>query len=128
MAGLDRFEEIQNTSDAGVWMEIEDPTNGEPLGMHLKLMGEDSEIYQKHLRKHRDKHLKKRTKNLKWDSFEAERTELLVACTVEWKNITYKGEQVEFTKENVRWLYSTYRGIRDQVDEFIADRANFLGE
>jgi len=128
MAGLEKFEEIQNLSEEGVWMEIEDPASGEPLNMFLKLMGEDSDAFQKQLRKQRDKHLKKRTKNLKWDAFEAERIELLVGCTAEWKNITYKDEPVEFTKENLRWLYATYRGIRDQADEFIADRANFMGE
>lgn len=128
MIGLDRFDKIQNESDEGAWMVLEDPTNGEPLDMSIKLMGEDSEVYQKHLRKHRDKHLKKGTKFLKWGTFELERIDLLVACTVDWENIEYKGESLDCTKENKKWLYTTYRSIRDQADEFIADRANFMGE
>jgi len=126
--GLEKFEALQTRADEGAWKEIEDPETGEPTGMHLKVLGEDSETYQKYLRKYRDKHLKRGTKALKWDNFETERTESLVACTVDWDGIKYQGQEIEFSKENVRWLYTTFRAIRDQVDEFMGDRANFSGE
>ena len=42
MAGLEKFENLQNGSDEGAWKEVEDPATGEPLGMAIKLRGEDS--------------------------------------------------------------------------------------
>jgi hypothetical protein len=42
--------------------------------------------------------------------------------------VQYNGEELACDIENKRWLYKTYRWIFDQVDEFIGDRGNFLGE
>jgi hypothetical protein len=38
------------------------------------------------------------------------------------------GDDLEFTKENVRRVYKTYDFVREQAREFVEDRSNFLGE
>lgn len=116
------------TSDEGQWMELENPKNSEPLDMHIKLLGKDSEAYKKQVRKNQDRNLKKGFRKLKAENLENETIELLAACTIDWKGIIYQGNELEFTKENVRWLYKTYDWAKEQADEFIGDRGNFLGE
>ncbi len=53
--------------------------------------------------------------------------DILVACTVGWAGVIDKdGKPVEAKPENFRALYAGFPVIRDQVDRFIGDRANFL--
>ena len=116
------------TSEEGQWLELEHPKTSEPLDMHIKLLGRDSEAYKKQVRKNQDKNLKKGLRNLKSENLENETIELLTACTVDWKGVVYQGGELECTKENIRWVYKEYDWLREQVDEFVGDRANFLGE
>lgn len=52
----------------------------------------------------------------------------LAACTVAWDGIVLDGETLECTFDNAVKLYSDKRfpWLREQVDEFIAERENFL--
>ena len=127
MTDFSKYEEQQKQAEEGVWMEVEDP-NGNPLGVHLKLAGTDSEAYQKQLRKQQDKMLKRGNFKISAEEAENNSLNLLVACTLAWEGVEYSGEELECNKDNARWLYKTFGFIRDQVDEFIGDRANFLGE
>lgn len=58
---------------------------------------------------------------------EGDLIELLVTCTLGWNGILDKGNQepVLFTPDACRKLYRDFPVIRDQVDSFIANRANF---
>jgi hypothetical protein len=96
--------------------------------MHLKLLGSDSDAYKKTMRKQQDRHLKKGLRKLTSEQVEADSTELIVSCTVDWKNMQENGDDLEFTKENVRRVYKTYDFVREQAREFVEDRSNFLGE
>lgn len=126
MADLSQMEQ-SNKADEGVWKEIED-ASGTPLDIHLLLAGADSEAYQKELRRQQDKLLKKGRMKLSAEEAENNSVELLAACTLDWRNVEYNGDALECNRKNARWLYKNPRlsFIRDQVDEFIGDRANFL--
>ncbi len=50
--------------------------------------------------------------------------DILVAATKDW-NITYNNEKMPCTPENVRTIYVSCPPIRKQVDEWMADEANF---
>lgn len=120
-----------NTSkaaDEGVWMELDHPVTGEPIDMHLKLLGSDSETYKKTLRKQQDRHLKKGIRNLRSEQVEADTIELLVNCTVDWRNVEEHGEEISCTKENIRHVYKSYDFVKEQARDFVEDRSNFLGE
>lgn len=52
--------------------------------------------------------------------------ELLVACTVDWKNLVWKGEPLEFSKDNARMIYEAVPTIREQVNRAIGARKNFF--
>lgn len=123
--------DTSKTSESGVWMEIENPSTGEPLGIKFKVLGMDSKAYRDHQRKTQDRNIKKGfrgLKQLKSETIENDKIELISACTVDWENVVYAGEVLDCTRENCRWLYKQYTWIFDQIDEFIGDRGNFLGE
>jgi hypothetical protein len=60
------------------------------------------------------------------ESSERDKLDLLVACTKGWVGFTMNGASFNYSPVNARTLYSRYRFIRDQVDEFIHERGNFL--
>ena len=123
--------DTSKASEEGVWCDIENPSTGEATGIRIKVLGMDSKAYKDQTRKVQDRNLKKGfrgMKNLKSETLENNRIELICVCTVEWENVHYNGEERPCDNENKRWLYKEYTWIFDQVDEFIGDRGNFLGE
>jgi hypothetical protein len=62
---------------------------------------------------------------------DSEGVALLVACTMAWrdaggKQIEYNKERLDCTPANATKIYTALPWIRRQVDEGIADLANFL--
>lgn len=57
----------------------------------------------------------------------AEQTDIFVAITAGWLFRRANGEEIPFTSENARRFYESreLKYIRDQVDEFAANRTNF---
>ena len=123
--------DTNKASEEGVWCDIEHPSTGELTGIRIKTLGMDSKAYQNQTRKVQDKNLKKGfrgMKNLKTEVLDNNKIELICSCTIEWENVELGGVVLECNSENKRMVYKTYRWIFDQVDEFIGDRGNFLGE
>ena len=123
--------DTSKASEEGVWCDIENPSTGETTGIRIKVLGIDSKVYRDHTRKVQDRNLKKGfrgMKNLKSETLDANKIELICVCTTEWENVSNNGKKSPCDVENKKWLYKTYRWIFDQVDEFIGDRGNFLGE
>jgi len=117
-------------ADDGEWLELEHPKTGAPTGIKIKLLGVDSDAYNKQSRKNQDRRLKKRKFKVTSDELENENIELLVMITKEWESMIENGQPVEFNVSNVRRIYGDkkYSWIREQVDEFAGDRNNFLGK
>lgn len=121
--------DTNKASDEGVWCPIENPATGDSTGIRIKVLGMDSKVYLDQTRKVQDRNLKKGfrgMKTLKSETLDNNKIDLICACTVDWENVKYNGEDRICDAENKRWLYKTYRWIFDQVDEFIGDRGNFL--
>lgn len=53
--------------------------------------------------------------------------ELLARCTKKFDNLSIKGEPVEMDTDSIVEFYKAVPWAKEQVDEFIHDRANFLG-
>lgn len=98
----------------------------------ITLHGPDSNEQKKARRKWMDKALnngaKRKKMNISSEQIEAQAIDILVAATADWSNIGYEGEDLDCTPENVRKIYTEVPFIREQVDEFINDRSNFLGK
>lgn len=127
---LSQFE----TGSEGEWLELLHPTTGEILrdddGKEAKilLVGKDSDEYRKAQRAATQRRLKSRSKKnvIDAESLEREAVEVLIACTKDWQGIGDKGEDLPCEPSNVRRVYSTYLWLREQVDEFVEDRGNFM--
>jgi hypothetical protein len=104
--------------------------NGDPVV--IRVLGADSTKYRSLTRAQMRKRMEAAANNKQdavadVDETDREVIEILVACTVGWSGVlNTEGTPIPFTEENVRKLYAAYPVIRDQVDVFISNRANFI--
>lgn len=121
---------LSKSADAGADLALEDPVTGEELDVIITLLGSDSAAYRNKAREmQRDrisKMAKSRSKKLDLSVSEKEECELLAACTIGWDGIELDGVEIKFTYDEAVKLYLDFPWIKEQVDEFIGDRANFL--
>lgn len=132
--GIDRAEQ-------GVEMVVEHPTKGTPLvdeetnePWTITLLGADSDMLRNLSHKSTNKRLSRAFKGgrrnrvaTKSEELEEDALDILVAATTGWKHITLGGEKIPCTKDRVREVYTLFPWIREQADEFINDRSNYLG-
>lgn len=128
--------ELNMASDAeqGYELRLVHPKTDEVLDLTITVLGSDSDAYQDTLRELQRKRAREATKGrrikllLSPDEQYADATELLVAATTGWANMTVDGKPLEFSPANARTVYTDrrWRWIREQVDAAINDRANFL--
>jgi len=122
------------TGTEGEWLELLHPVTGEVIRdeddapMRIELVGKDSDEYRKAQRAITARRLKSRSRSKSFDadSLEHEAIDLLVACTKGWEGIALDGDDLEFNKANCRKVYAKYLWIKEQVDEFVDDRGNFM--
>lgn len=123
-------------SDEGAWLSLQNPktlttlVDKEGKESRIRLAGIDSEIYKTGQRKAQNRRLSiprgRRNQNMTAEELDAEALDLLVACTLEFENIQVDKKEMDATPANVRVVYTRFPWIREQVDQFIADRGNFL--
>lgn len=128
----------KSNSEAGVAVTIRHPKTNLPLGITITVCGTDSETYKRIQRKQLNRRLelsqRSRNKQLAMtaEEIEAESMDVMVACTKAWA--TGERPEIEFnpdewlacTPENVRRVYEDLPWMKEQVDQEIGDRANFL--
>lgn len=98
----------------------------------ITLYGPDSTQLKSAQRSFMDKALKNGTRrkklNMSAEQIEAQSLDILVAATADWENIAFGDEELDCTPANVRKVYTQVPFIREQVEEFINERSNFLGK
>ena len=127
---LNQFE----TGKEGQWLELLHPVTGQVIrdeqdeALSVKLVGKDSKEYRKAQRAITERRLKSRSKANRFDAdaIEQEAIDILVACTLEWKGFASEGTELECKPSNVRKVYTDHPWIKEQVDEFVDDRGNFM--
>jgi|13_taG_2_1085334.scaffolds.fasta_scaffold219832_1 hypothetical protein len=104
--------------DAGSELEILDD-QGKKTGLFVKVVGVDSSIFRDQAKKQQRAYIEalRNKKDFDDDLFAIDS---LVAATIGWR-----GTDEKFTKKLCKELYTKAPYIKDQVDLFIADRANF---
>ena len=128
LAKLDLTEHANN----GATMDVMHPITGEPLldanGFHVTvtLLGADSTKMRQEMSNRAKKQLASKNKPVN-NIEEAEKlsAELLAVITVSWSGITENGQEIECNRENAINVYKKYSWLRQQVDAFTTDRANF---
>lgn len=98
---------------------------GKPIAMTV--CGTDSETYLAAQRTVLNKRLSRRNRTpLTAEEIEDEAIDIIAKCVVSWNGIVLDGDLLVCSPENVRKVLSRFRWIKEQVDEFINDRANFV--
>ena len=114
-------------------LTLRHPVTGEPLSdddgaATIRLRCVDHEVVQKAARKRLAESLEI-TKKDPAKSLEVSYKNIienLVSATVSWEKIQLEGEVLEYSEDNARKLYRRFPWIREQVDAFMSDRANFF--
>jgi len=137
---------VTNDVDTGVEMEVVHPSTKEPfvadynpinkkwetrlpeepLGIYLTLIGQDSAQYQRRMRAYIDK-TRNRTK-LPFSETEKYIHDNRVASVVGWRGVIVDGVELQYSPENVARVLddSRFRFLNEQIDEFVAERGNFM--
>ena len=127
-----------NTTKAcndGADVEIRHPVTNVPLGMTIRVLGRDSDTFKEYTRDllntrlRREAMATKRGKDADLrtvEVIEKENVDLLVVCTLGWKNVSYNGQELAFDETNVRKVYKEFPWIYDQVNEAIGTLELFL--
>ena len=113
-----------------VEVEIINPLTKKKTGLFITVLSRDSDVYKsvtKQQGNQRFKSFGRKTSSpgLTVEELEEESLQLLVACTKSWRNMLYRGQEMEFTTANVRIIYENVPTIREQVDDAVHDRGNF---
>lgn len=127
---------IEQMAEAGADMELVHPVSDEAMlqddksPITIKLLGTDSKAYRNKNRDFQRKRIakmtKSRSKTIDYTVSDEDACELLAECTIGWSGIIVEGKPLEFSKEAAENLYFEFSWIREQVDVFIGDRANFF--
>ena len=116
-------------SDKGAVLTVLDPTTDVPTDLKITLAGTDSAIYRNWVKNSINRKLgMKKNKKFSYEESEHSGVELLAALTLGWEGLEFEGKPVKFTTEQAYDLYAdpNMKWLREQVDEFVADRANFF--
>lgn len=121
-------------ADTGAVMDVLHPQTDEPIkGMTITLLGQDSEVYRKIQQARQQVTINRMAKGKKAVDLDAEKLaedtiDDLVKLTVGWEGFAEGKTRLEFSKEAAHRIYSDpgYAWLKDQVQAFIGDRANFF--
>lgn len=125
--------DLASASSEGVKMELYHPITEVSFDppVYFTVVGIDSDIYQKANRELVNKRLKKNIAkgrirlNVTAEEVEQEQVELTAKCIIGWENVEWEGKPLPYSYENAKKLLSV-SWVREQVDTWIGDRANFL--
>lgn len=111
-------------------VEVVHPVSGKPIGLVIQVVGTDSAAYQNIQRKLQNRRLQKwqrnRSTKMSAEQLEEEQLELLCSCIHSWTGMVVDGKEVEFSPDAAREILVRFPFVREQIDEAIGDRANFL--
>lgn len=123
------LQSIETMMQEFAWLTISHPKTGEPTPMRVKLANPDSEAYKAVDRRVSNKRLnaiRKAKNGLTVEALNAFDLDLIIGVTLGWENVAINNETLDCNAENARMLYTKFPFIREQVQEFTLDRANFF--
>ena len=121
------FSAVENKSNEGVWINIDDVNGVQIEGVRVKILGIDSDPYKKKQRQITDKRINNRKMKITSAELESEGLSLIASCIVEWEGVEDNDGAVACNESNVRKFLSENTFVKEQIDAAIADRANFIG-
>ena len=117
-------------ANEGAVMPVNGP-DGQPVTQEdgspvtLTLLGDDSDALVRFDRITTNEHLRG-SKALTAELAEAKQISRLARACVGWSGVVLDGKPFPHSEENAKALFKRFRWLRQQVQMFTADRANFL--
>lgn len=116
--------------------ELVHPTSRVGLGIFWSVLGKDSDTYRGRIRAMADENLRRGNAGLApmdntLSKLEAKNIDTLAAVTTGWRSdkpgiVTFKGEELAFTPDNVRRVLTELPAAREQVQEQVNNLGNWL--
>ena len=126
--------QFETAKEDGEWLEVLHPVTGqvirdsEDVALQICLLGKDSKQYRKAQRSITERRMKSRSKasRMNAEAIEIEAIDVLVACVTDWKGLGSDGVELVCNPANARKVFTEHLWLREQVDEFVDDRGNFM--
>lgn len=113
-------------AEEGAVLNVRHPVTGEDTGAWIRVCGTDSQRFRDLVKRRAREQMNRKQKTLDIAGAEQRAIETLAACTLDWGGIAENGDELPLTYENAQHMYGKYLWLREQVDEFMADRGHFL--
>ena len=133
MGSIDLFNYTSDKANIPVDVVIKHPVTNADTDIIIQVVGMDSTAAQACLDKQQALRFSEMTQggDVVTPTFDpaqnrAQLLELLTACTAGWKNVSYNGQDLDFTAENVALIYEKVPFIRDQVNKATGSRRLFF--
>lgn len=119
-------------AEQGFELQLRHPVSGAPLPLWITIVGTDSDVYQEALRAQQRKRMallkRGRRHQLTPEDLEEDSLDLLAAASRSWRSeMKLDGQDFPpFSPAAVKQLYKRFKWSREQVDQAMGDRADFL--
>lgn len=138
MTDLNQLDSKQACAN-GAWMQINSPVDGTPLKneddtpWRIKIMGKDSPVFIKRNHEFAKTRLLAAEKAGRLsggadpDDLKRSTVDMMVALTVTWEGLILDEEVLEYSLLAAEKIYTQYPWLIEQLDRFVNDRGNYLG-
>lgn len=117
---------IEEDAETGAEMTLLHPVTWKDTDAVIKLLGADSAAFKNAKTKAAEKAILKRKQKQDAQKIAVEaEAEILAAVTTDWSGIEREKKKIEFSRKAAFELYRDNAWIREQVDAFVSERANF---
>ena len=114
-------------ANAGTVMDVLHPVKGTKTGIQITLAGMDSDRYRDFKRNRQNKQLREKGPGaLTAEDIEENGLDALAELTLGWNRMPVDSVNLPFTAANVKAVYRRFPWLKEQVDVFVATRANFM--
>ena len=134
-SGFNFFAEAKQVREAVEEVHINSLETGEPVyfgddqPVTISVYSKDSPANQAASLAVTNRRIKGRSTTVTAEQLLSEGIEILAKTTVSWQGISGDdGEPLECTFANAKRLYTQAPDVKEQIESFIAERANFLGK
>jgi len=132
MGSIDLFNFTSDKANIPVDVVLKHPVTGMDTDVVIQIVGVDSTAAQECMDKQQaERFTAMTTSDSVAVSFDPKQNrkqllDLLTACTVGWKNMSYNGVDLEFNSDNARMVYASVPFVRDQINKATGSRKIFF--
>lgn len=117
---------LSAAQEEGFDVSITHPKSGEPLGITVRVAGPDSKRVKSARAIIVNERSEMRLRKISADRMEDESNRITAASIISWSGVIVGGKTWECSPQAAYKLMVQWPFIREQIDAFVGDRANFI--